>query len=79
MPLAPKEYELLIALADRPGQVLSRYELLSRVWGHNEEVATRTVDTHIAELRKKLETDAANPQFLLTARGAGYWLQPDPR
>lgn len=78
IPLAPKEYELLVALADRPGQVFSRHELLGHVWGHSEEVATRTVDTHMAELRKKLEPDATRPKYLLTSRGAGYWLRPDP-
>jgi len=78
IPLAPKEYDLLLALADRPGEVLSRHELLSRVWGHSGEVATRTVDTHMAELRRKLEDDAARPRYLLTARGAGYWLRGGP-
>ena len=60
---------------DRAGQVQSRHSLLSRVWGHNEEVATRTVDTHMAELRRKLEPDPANPRHLLTARSAGYWFK----
>ncbi len=73
--LTPKEFDLLLALADHSGQVQSRYTLLNRVWGHNEEVATRTVDTHMGELRRKLEADPARPVHLLTARGAGYWLK----
>ncbi len=72
--LRPKEYELLVALARREGQLAGRLDLLREVWGYQDEVQSRTVDTHIAELRRKLEDDPANPRLLLTVRKAGYRL-----
>ena len=72
--LRPKEYELLLALVRRGGRVATRAELLTEVWGYSDDVMSRTVDTHIAELRRKLETDATNPRFLLTVRKVGYRL-----
>ena len=76
VPLTPKEYELLVALLRRRGAVASRVELLTEVWGYNSAVMSRTVDTHIAELRRKLEGDIPEPQHMLTVRKAGYRLQP---
>jgi DNA-binding response OmpR family regulator len=73
--LAPLEYQLLVALMDRKGAVVSRLALMRDVWGHQASVVSRTVDTHILELRKKLEVDPANPQHVLTVRKAGYRLQ----
>jgi DNA-binding response OmpR family regulator len=73
--LAPKEFELLIALFDRNGAAVSRLELMRQVWGYSDAVITRTIDTHIAELRRKLEQDAANPQHILTVRKVGYRLR----
>lgn len=73
--LAPLEYQLLVALMDRKGAVVSRLALMRDVWGHSASVVSRTVDTHILELRKKLEADPANPQHVLTVRKAGYRLQ----
>ena len=70
--LTPMELDLLLALLRRQGAVASRIELLQEVWGHSAAVLTRTVDTHIAELRRKLEHDPAAPRFILTARKAGY-------
>lgn len=70
--LRPKEYELLIALLQRRGQVASRAELLEEVWGYSGEVYSRTVDTHVAELRRKLEDNAAEPRHILTVRKTGY-------
>ena len=70
--LAPKEYDLLVALLQRRGAVASRQELMREVWSYEEDVISRTVDTHMAELRRKLELDAAQPQYLLTVRKAGY-------
>lgn len=70
--LAPKEYDLLVALADRNGAVASRVELMRQVWGYADSVITRTIDTHIAELRRKLEHDPAAPQLILTVRKTGY-------
>ncbi|HEU4564728.1 MAG TPA: response regulator transcription factor [Gemmatimonadaceae bacterium] len=75
VPLAPMEFDLLLALLRRRGAVASRHELLREVWGHRAEVISRTVDTHIAELRRKLEDDPAEPQHILTVRKAGYRLQ----
>jgi DNA-binding response OmpR family regulator len=70
--LRPKEYDLLIALLHRKGQVASRAELLEEVWGYSGEVYSRTVDTHVAELRRKLEDNAADPRHILTVRKTGY-------
>jgi DNA-binding response OmpR family regulator len=72
--LTPMEFDLLIALLRRNGEVVSRIDLLQEVWGHAAAVLTRTVDTHVAELRRKLERDPAVPEFILTARKAGYRL-----
>ena len=73
--LSPKEYELLLALVQRPGQVVSRSELLKTVWGYHASVVSRTIDTHIAELRRKLEVDPASPRHLLSVRKVGYQLR----
>jgi two-component system, OmpR family, alkaline phosphatase synthesis response regulator PhoP len=73
--LTPKEFDLLLALIRRRGAVVSRLELLKEVWGHQAEVMTRTVDIHIAELRRKLEDDASTPRHILTVWKAGYRLQ----
>lgn len=72
--LSPKEYELLLALARAGGAVVSRLELLRRVWDYSEDVVTRTVDTHIAELRRKLEPTPGEPRHILTVRKSGYRL-----
>jgi DNA-binding response OmpR family regulator len=74
--LAPKEYDLLMALVRARGSVASRLELMRDVWGYSSAVVTRTVDTHIGELRRKLEADPAAPRHILTVRKAGYRLQP---
>jgi len=73
--LTPKEYDLLVALIDRRGAVASRAELLTEVWGYSAQVMSRTVDTHIAELRRKLEADLAAPRHILTVRKTGYRLE----
>ena len=70
--LAPKEFELLLRLINSRGQVLSRLTLMQQVWGHSAAVESRTVDTHVGELRKKLEDDSANPKFIKTVRKVGY-------
>jgi two-component system response regulator MtrA len=75
VPLTPKEFDLLLALVRRRGAVASRLELLKEVWGHQAEVMTRTVDIHIAELRRKLEDDPSTPHHILTVWKAGYRLQ----
>ena len=73
--LTPMEFDLLLALLRRRGAVASRLDLLREVWGHTSAVLTRTVDTHIAELRRKLEGDPSAPRHILTVRKAGYRLQ----
>lgn len=74
--LSPKAYDLMIALMNRRGGVVRREDLLREVWGHRREISTRTVDTHVVELRRQLEEDAANPRHFLTVRKAGYRFQP---
>ncbi len=73
--LTPKEYDLLIALFRRDGAVASRVDLMKEVWGYQAAVLSRTVDTHIAELRRKIESDPATPVHILTVRKVGYRLQ----
>lgn len=71
--LTAKEYDLLLFLADNPGKVFSREQLLRRVWDYDYAGDSRTVDVHVHRLRDKLEPDAASPVYLLTARGHGYY------
>ncbi len=73
--LAPKELDLLLALLRHGGAVRSRLELMGEVWGYSSAVVSRTVDTHIGMLRRKLEDDPAKPRYILTARKAGYRLR----
>jgi DNA-binding response OmpR family regulator len=70
--LTPKEFDLLMALVRRKGSVAGRLELLREVWGHRAAVMTRTVDMHVAQLRRKLEDDPAAPRHILTVWKAGY-------
>ena len=70
--LKPKEYELLLFLAQHRGQMLSREFILERVWGWDFTGDSRTVDVHIRWLRQKIETDPSRPQRIVTVRGGGY-------
>jgi two-component system alkaline phosphatase synthesis response regulator PhoP len=70
--LTPREFDLLYALADQPGRVFNRDQLLERVWGHDFAGIDRVVDVHIGLLRRKLEDDPANPAIIQTVRGVGY-------
>lgn len=70
--LTPKAFELLLALIRRGGAVAGRVELLTEVWGYGAFVMSRTVDSHIAELRRKLEADPANPRHIVTVWKVGY-------
>lgn len=70
--LRQKEYDLLYVLMSRPGQVVSRAELLDQVWGINWLGDTRTLDVHIRWLREKIEDTPSRPQFVQTVRGVGY-------
>lgn len=70
--LKPKEFDLLLFLAQRKGQALSRERILENVWGWNYIGGSRTVDVHIRWLRAKIEADPTNPARIITVRGAGY-------
>jgi DNA-binding response OmpR family regulator len=65
---------LLVALAGIPGRVYSRYELINRVRGYEFDGGERTIDSHIKNLRHKLEIDPSDPQVIQTVLGAGYRL-----
>lgn len=70
--LTPRAFDLLMALVAHEGKVLSRQQLLREVWGHLGSVVTRTVDSHVSELRQKLEDDPANPSHIHTVWKVGY-------
>jgi DNA-binding response OmpR family regulator len=70
--LSNREQELLRYLIEHRGKVLPRGELLTGIWRYSPNVTTRTVDTHILNVRKKLRDDAANPKFIETLHGVGY-------
>jgi DNA-binding response OmpR family regulator len=70
--LNPREYELLLFLAEHREQMLSREFILDRVWGWDYIGDSRTVDVHIRWLRKKIEADPAKPERIVTVRGGGY-------
>jgi DNA-binding response OmpR family regulator len=72
--LTPTEWGLLVALASVPGRVYSRFELINRVRGHEFEGYERTVDSHVKNLRRKIEQDPANPAIIQTVLGGGYRL-----
>jgi two-component system, OmpR family, response regulator MtrA len=72
IPLTRTEFDLLVELAQRPGQVLTRDRLLDRVWGYDYLGDSRLVDVAIGRLRAKIEEDAVNPRLILTVRGSGY-------
>lgn len=74
--LRPKEFDLLMALARHDGDVVSRFDLLQEVWGYDSEVMSRTVDTHVRQLRMKLEREPTRPEHILTVRKTGYRLKP---
>jgi two-component system alkaline phosphatase synthesis response regulator PhoP len=76
--LTNKEFQLLEFLLRHPGEVISRDEFLSRLWGEEIYVTPRNVDTHMASLRKKIEDDADRPRYIQSVRGAGYKLNEDP-
>ena len=73
--LAPREFDLLLALVRRRGAAASRAELLREVWQYQTGVVSRTIDIHIAELRRKLESDPAEPRHIRTVWKVGYRLE----
>ena len=74
--LSPKAFDLLLSLIRREGRVASRMELLREVWGYGPLVLSRTVDSHVAELRRRLEDDPANPRHIVTVFKIGYRFEP---
>ena len=73
--LTPRELKLLSLFRGRPGEALSRDYLLDHAWGIDYLGTTRTLDQHIAQLRKKVESDPSDPQFIITVHGVGYrWM-----
>ena len=76
MVFTKREIEILCYLSEHSDRPVSREELLTKVWGYarNLEIETRTVDIHIAKLRRKIEVDPKEPDTLITVRGAGYRL-----
>ena len=75
VPLPLKEFDLLELLLRNAGRVLTRGQLIDRVWGSDYVGDTKTLDVHVKRLRAKIEPDPANPTFLLTVRGLGYKLE----
>jgi DNA-binding response OmpR family regulator len=73
--LSPKELDLLLALIGANGAAVSRASLMDRVWGYQADVLSRTVDSHVAELRRKLEADPGSPRHIVTVRKVGYRLE----
>jgi DNA-binding response OmpR family regulator len=74
IPLTRTEFDLLVELAQRPGQVLSRDQLLDHVWGYDYLGDSRLVDAHVRRLRLKIEDQPDEPRLLVTVRGIGYRL-----
>lgn len=70
--ISSREFQILKILITHEGEVVSRYDLIGEIWGYDDFPTHRTIDTHIARLRQKLEDDPANPKHILTVYGAGY-------
>ena len=75
MELTAREFDLAELLLRNPGRVYSRESLLDLVWGYDYAGDDRTVDVHVRRLREKLELDPANPEYILTKWGVGYYLK----
>ncbi len=70
--LSPREFEILHYMVEHRGQVISRTEMLDRIWGYGGQALTRTVDSHIANLRQKIEDVPSNPVYIQTVHRIGY-------
>ena len=75
--LTPIEFDLLKAMAEHPGRVYTRLQLLDRVQGEAYEGYDRTIDSHIKNLRKKIEPNPERPKYIITVYGVGYKLEED--
>jgi len=76
--LTPTEFDLLAYLARHPGQVFTRLQLLREVQGYTYDSFARTIDTHVKNLRRKIEEDPKNPRYILTVHGVGYRFAREP-
>lgn len=72
--LSPREYEMLRCFIERQGEIITREELLKKIWGYDTYPDTRTVDAHIAKLRHKIEDNPEEPKLIVTVHGLGYKL-----
>lgn len=70
--LTPLEFEILLTLAQDPGVVFTREQLMDRVWGYRDYAGGRVVDSHVARIRRKLGEDGVEPRFVRTVHGVGY-------
>lgn len=75
--LSPREFEILQLLIAHVGETVTREQLLHHIWGEHASLYTRTIDAHITRLRQKIETNPANPQYIITAHRVGYRLLKD--
>ena len=75
--LTPKEFKILRLFVENPGKVVSRNELLDKVWGYDVFPTTRTVDNHIVKLRKQIEDVPSEPKIITSVRGVGYKFNAD--
>ncbi|RME71071.1 MAG: DNA-binding response regulator, partial [Chloroflexi bacterium] len=73
------EFDLLLALAEHAGRVLSREQLIQRVWGYDFYGEERVVDVHLGHIRKKIEDDPGRPELIVTVRGVGYRFEDIPQ
>jgi two-component system alkaline phosphatase synthesis response regulator PhoP len=74
--MSSREFQLLRYFIENPERVITREELLEKVWGYRGAVFTRTVDVHVGLLRKKLDNQLTKPAHFLTERGSGYRFRP---
>ena len=78
LPLTRTEFDLLSVLAESPGRVKTRTQLVERIWGPSYALTERTVDSHLKGLRRKLEDAGADPAVIETVRGVGFKLREEP-
>jgi DNA-binding response OmpR family regulator len=77
--LTPKAFDLLVALLARRGETINRTELMSRIWGYADGVISRTLDAHVAELRRRLERHPNEPELIHTVWKVGYRCAYEPQ
>ncbi len=77
--LTPREMKIMRLFCENPGRVITRNELLDKVWGYDVFPTTRTVDNHIVKLRKAIEDEPSSPRHILSVRGVGYKFDPEGR